>query len=192
MTWGSRHTWELRYLLQQANVHDMYKLCCKKGSLYFLQQLFATCNNLFGGGQVRFVGGKMGNNTIQLSLQQCCKTTCMVFFACFIAVQSKTRERKRDCSQQEEECDDDDCDTDNGDDNVSLVYSETGIADYHLKFSTLPNQQGCTTLISLIFARLNCRDFCYVKNFAKLKSRGKRGPPKLKTRNVETYIKTFI
>ena len=96
--WESCHTWELRYLLQQANVHDMYKLCCKKELLYFLQQLFATCNNLFGARQVRFVGGKMGNNTIQLSLQQCCKTTCMVFLPVLLLCRAK-RARERETAR---------------------------------------------------------------------------------------------
>lgn len=57
---------------------------------------------------------------------QCCIEWDRLRVASFVlSPWSKTRERKRDCSQEEEEYDDDDCDTDNGDDNVSLVYLET-------------------------------------------------------------------
>ena len=45
------------------------------------------------------------------------------------------------------------------------------------------------SLLSLIFAGLNFRD---LKNVAKLKSHEKKVPRKLKTRNLVTFIKSFI
>ena len=56
------------------------------------------------------------------------------------------------------------------------------------RFNKNTKKFSCT-LLSLIFASLNFRDF---KNIAKLKTRLKKGPRKLKTRKLEPNIKTFI
>ena len=42
------------------------RFCCKRQTCYFLQHVFATCNNLSVVRQVRFVGGKTPNIAYQL------------------------------------------------------------------------------------------------------------------------------
>ena len=54
----------------------------------------------------------------------------------------------------------------------------------HLK---MINKANANTLLSLIFARLNFRNFRDLNNFAKFKSRKKKDP-----RNLLTFIKTSI
>ena len=48
----------------------------RRTTLYFLQQLFATRNNLICCKTGLNVGGKTRNIVIQLVLQQCCKKSC--------------------------------------------------------------------------------------------------------------------
>ena len=82
ITRESCHTRELRakqVSLEPVNAqHEQILLLKSRTTLYFLQQIFATCNNLICWKIGLKDASKTSNIAFQLVLQQCCKTSCTV------------------------------------------------------------------------------------------------------------------